>query len=74
MEPELRILFAKLIKSLSLTLLWMITNMAFGVYFDFGFIHSSVSLANIIFYIFMLGTLGALIWYLLKIWKEVPAP
>jgi len=70
MEPDARALLTKVSKSLSVALLWMLVNMTFGIFFDFGFIHSSISLANILFYIFMLGSLSALIWYLLKLWKE----
>jgi hypothetical protein len=70
MEPELREFFSKIVKSISLVVLWMLLNMTFGIFFDFGFIHSSLSLANILFYIFLLSTLFMLIRYLLKLWKE----
>ena len=70
MEPEVRIFLAKIIKSFSMALLWMMTNMTLGIFFDLGFIHSSISLANILFYTFFLGSLTALIWYLLNIWKQ----
>lgn len=70
MEPEVRAFLVKIVKSMSIAILWMLLNMTFGIFFDFGFIHSSVTIANIIFYIFLLGSLSALIWYLLKIWKD----
>lgn len=70
MDPDLKIFFSKIIKSLSLGILWMLLNMTFGIFFDFGFIHSGISLANILFYIFLLSTLSALIWYLIRLWKE----
>jgi hypothetical protein len=70
MEPEVKAFLVKIIKSLSIAILWMLLNMTLGIFFDFGFIHSSVSLANILFYIFLMTSLSALIWYLLRIWKE----
>jgi hypothetical protein len=70
MEPELKLFFSKIIRSLSMGILWLLINMTLGIFFDFGFIHSGISLANILFYIFMLVTLYGLIWYLLKVWKE----
>ena len=70
MEPDAREFLGKIIRSLSIVILWMLVNMTLGIFFDFGFIHSGISIANILFYIFMLSTLTALIWYLLKIWKE----
>jgi len=70
MEPELRAFFGRIVKSLSITVLWMLINMTFGIFLDFGFIHSTITIANILFYIFLLTTLFALIRYLLKLWKE----
>jgi hypothetical protein len=70
MDPDLKIFFSKIIKSLSSGILWMLLNMTLGIFFDFGFIHSGISLANILFYIFLLSTLFALIWYLSRLWKE----
>jgi hypothetical protein len=72
MEPELKIFFAKIVKSLSMAVLWMLINMTLGIFFDFGFIHSSITLGNILFYIFFLTTLSGLVWYLLKMWKPQP--
>lgn len=70
MEPELREFFSKIIRSLSLVVFWMLLNMTLGIFFDLGFIHSSLSWANILFYIFLLSSLFFLIRYLLKLWKE----
>ncbi len=70
MEPEVKIFFAKIVKSLSMGLLWMLLNMTFGIFFDFGFVHTSLSLGNVIFYIFLAGSFAALVWYLLRVWKD----
>jgi hypothetical protein len=70
MEPDAREFLARIVKSLSITILWMLVNMTLGIFFDFGFIHSAITLTNIFFYVFLLSTLTALVWYLLKIWKE----
>ena len=70
MEPEAREFLIKIVKSLSIALLWMMTNMILGVFFDLGFVHSSITVFNIVFYVFFLSTLVALVWYLLKLWKE----
>jgi hypothetical protein len=70
MEPEVRAFLARIVRSFSMALLWMIVNMIAGIYFDLGFIHNSISLVNIIYYIFFLSSLYALVWYLLKLWKQ----
>jgi hypothetical protein len=69
MEPDATEFLVKIIKSISMTLLWMLVNMTFGIYFDFGFIHSTISLGNISFYIFFVGSFIALLWYLLSVWN-----
>lgn len=70
MEPEVRDFLVKVAKSLSIAVLWMLVNMTLGIFFDLGFIHTTISLANIIFYVLFLSSLTALVWYLLKLWKE----
>jgi hypothetical protein len=70
MEPDAREFLVRITKSISMVVLWMLVNMTFGVFFDFAFIHSSITLGNITFYIFFLGSLSALVWYLLKVWKQ----
>ncbi len=72
MEPDAREFLAKLVRSISIVVLWMMINMTFGIFFDFAFIHSSISLGNILYYIFFLASLSGLIWYLLKMWKPQP--
>lgn len=70
MEPEVRAFLVKIVKSLSMFILWMLVNMTFGIFFDWGFIHTTIKPGNIIFYIFLLSSFTALMWYLWKIWKE----
>jgi hypothetical protein len=70
MEPDASAFLVRIIKSISMTILWMLVNMTFGVFFDYGFVHSSLTLGNIIFYIFFVGSFAGLIWYLLKVWKQ----
>lgn len=70
MEPEVKAFLARIVKSLSMALLWMLVNMTFGIFLNYGFISGSISVGNIIFYVFCLSSLTALVWYLLKIWKE----
>lgn len=70
MEPDARALLLKVAKSLSIAALFLLSNMTLGIFFDLGFIHSTINIGNILFYVFLLATLTALIWYLLKLWKE----
>jgi hypothetical protein len=70
MEPEIRLFFAKIVKSISMIILWMMLNITFGLYFHLGFIYSHISIINILYYLFLLGSSFGLVWYLLRVWKE----
>lgn len=50
-------------------LLWLLLNMTFGIYYNFAFFENTPSLANIIYYIFLLVSLMLLIIYFRKKWK-----
>jgi len=69
MEPELKAMFIRIVKSISMTVLWMLTNVFLGIFMDFGFIHQNITIENILFYVFLAATLLLLIRYLLKLWK-----
>jgi len=52
-----------------MVLVWMLTNMTAGVYFDLAFFEGHITIWNIVYYIFLLGTFYWLIVYLKKKWK-----
>ncbi|MCE3283366.1 MAG: hypothetical protein K0Q66_2103 [Chitinophagaceae bacterium] len=72
MEPEVKAFLLRIVKSLSFAILWMMLNMTFGIFFDLGYIHSTITIGNILYYIFLVGSFSVLLWYLLKLWKEDP--
>lgn len=70
MEPEVKEFLKRIMYSLFMGLLWMALNSTFGIMFDFAFVHDSVSVGNIIFYIWFLASLAALIWFYVRLWKK----
>ena len=69
MEPEVKAFLALIINSLAMALLWMMVNMTAGIYFNLAFFDDHISIWNILYYIFFLGTLIMLIIYFRKKWK-----
>lgn len=69
MEPEVKAFLLLIVQSLSMTMLWMLVNMTIGIYFNLAFIDDHITLWNILYYLFFLGTLAFLILYLAKKWK-----
>jgi Ca2+/Na+ antiporter len=69
MEPDVRAFLILVMQSVSMVLLWMLMNMTAGVYFDLAFFEGHITIWNIVYYIFLLGTFYWLIIYLKKKWK-----
>lgn len=72
MEPEVSAFLARIAKSISLVLLWMLINTLFGIKKGYFFIDEKLSTGNIVFYIWFIGSLVLLMWYIMKIWKRAP--
>ena len=68
-EPETRAYLKRIIKSIFITLPWMMTNIMAGLYYEYAIINEKISTGNILFYSFFLVSFAALVWYLLKLWK-----
>lgn len=70
MEPEVKDFLQKIVSSLFLGLLWLIVNMTAGIYYGWLFIKDRISTGNIFYYIFLVGSLTALILFYRRTWKK----
>lgn len=70
MEPGIKEFFKRLVTSISLLVLWMMINMVLGIKFNLGFFEEHVQWFNIVFYIWLVASLIALIWVYKKIWEK----
>jgi hypothetical protein len=70
MEPDVRKYLSKILYSLFFGLLWLYSNAMIGIYFEYGIIEGKPSLANLLFYIWLAGTLAALLRYYYHTWKK----
>ncbi len=70
MEPDVKDFLKKILQSVFIGLLWMIVNMTIGIFFGLLFVNDKVSAGNIIFYIFLAGSLAGLIWFYYRTWKK----
>ncbi|MCB0709680.1 MAG: hypothetical protein KDC15_09865 [Chitinophagaceae bacterium] len=69
MEDETKELLLKIINTVSIVLIWMISNVYIGIYKGFAFFENKARLTNYIYYAGFLITLVALIIYLKRKWK-----
>jgi hypothetical protein len=68
MDPEVTKYFGKIVRSLSAGLLWLLLNITFGIYFELAYSNNYASWVHIVFYIWLVLSLGLLLWYLYRIW------
>jgi hypothetical protein len=70
MEDDARDFLRRIVWSLSLGLLWLVTNIGIGAYNQLLVPEGKLSAGNIIFYAWSLVSLVALIWINVRIWKK----
>ena len=70
MEPKVIIYLKRIVKTISMALLWMVINAKIGILNNYAFIEEKVKTGNIIFYIWFVASLGLLLYYFYKIWKD----
>jgi hypothetical protein len=70
MEPEVMDFLKKVLQSVFMGLLWMMTNMTIGIFFGLLFINEKISAGNIIFYIFFIVSLAWIIRFYYRTWKN----
>ena len=69
-DPGVKKFFVKILNSISLGLLWMLTCAIAGIYFQLGFINGKPIVYPILFYAAMVTSLFLLVRYLYKIWQK----
>lgn len=70
MEEDASRFLKRVMWSLSSGLIWLFINIGLGIYNGWMIPEGKISLVNIIFYVWAMLSLGALIWVNYKIWKE----
>jgi hypothetical protein len=69
MEPDVKKFLVKILNTISFGVLWIIVNATLGIYLQFGFIQGGLTVTNILFYLWMIISLGILINYFYRKWK-----
>jgi FtsH-binding integral membrane protein len=70
MEDEVKDFMRRIVWSLSLGLLWLITTLGIGSYNHLLVPDPHITIGNIIFYIWFVASLATLIWIYIRIWKK----
>ena len=70
MEEDASRLLVKVVKTISIAIVWLIVTMIIGIYFGWFFYYKTPTLGNFICYLFNTVTLVLVLIYLKKLWKE----
>jgi FtsH-binding integral membrane protein len=70
MEDDVKDFLKRIVWSMSLGLFWLTTTLGIGTYNHLLVPEQSIGIGNIIFYIWMAGSLVALVWLYIRIWKK----
>ena len=69
-DPQVKNYFLKIIRTVSLGIMWMMACATAGIYFKLGYLNSRPVIYTILFYAGMLITLALLIRYLYRTWRS----
>lgn len=72
MEDETVQFLKRIAESIGILILWMLVQITFGIYKNYGFFEHQPSWQNIVYYIFFIGTCVLLYAHLKKKWKNKP--
>lgn len=70
MEPAIREFFRRISLSLGLGIIWMAINITVGIKLGLGFFEGPIRWYNIVFYVWLAGSLCGLLYLLVRIWKH----
>jgi FtsH-binding integral membrane protein len=69
-QDDPRDFLRRVVWSLSLGLVWLVSNLGIGTYTGLMVPEKSVTIGNMLFYVWMVSSLSALIWINVRIWKK----
>lgn len=69
-EPEVKKYLKKVLYSLTAGLLWLLVNVTAGIYYGYAFHEGKQTYSNVLFYLWLAGSLGLLLWYYYRTWKK----
>jgi hypothetical protein len=70
MDPEVARYFRKILRSLFAFLMWLFINITAGIYFKVAYGKNYSSFVHTMFFVWLIISLGLLLWYLYKIWNK----
>jgi hypothetical protein len=68
-DPEVKKYFRKIINSIFLGMMWLMSGVTAGLYFGLAYRSDVSFIYNILYYVFLASSLALLLRYLYRTWK-----
>ncbi|TSA63104.1 MAG: hypothetical protein D4R41_01595 [Sediminibacterium sp.] len=72
MDPVVSEYLKRILNTISFTVLWMAINSTAGIMYQFAYLQegASIQVENILFYLWLIVSFLALLYYLIRLWKK----
>ena len=72
MEPEVVAFLKRVALCIFLAFCWLVITVVLGVKFDLAVVEAHVTIGNVLYYIWLVGSLILLLLFFLRLWRQVP--
>lgn len=69
-EPDIRDYLRKVLKTVSVGLVFLLFHMTVGIFLNWAFFEGSMGIGNMVYYLVLVTTLAGMINYLMRVWKR----
>ena len=72
MDPVVSEYLKRILNTISFTVLWMAINSTAGIMYQFAYLQegAGIQVENILFYLWLILSFIALLYYLIRLWKN----
>jgi hypothetical protein len=72
MEPEVFAFLKRVALSIFLAFCWLAINVIIGVRFDLAEVEGHLTIGNVLYYVWLVGSLIFMLLLFLRLWRQVP--
>ncbi len=72
MEPEVLAFLKRVALLIFLTFCWLAINVILGVKFDLAEVEGHITIGNVLYYIWVAGSLILMLFFFRRLWRQIP--
>jgi TRAP-type C4-dicarboxylate transport system permease small subunit len=71
MEPDIVAFLKRVALSIFFVFCWLAINVIIGVRFDLAEVEGHITIGNVLYYIWLVGSLIVMLFFFLRMWRQV---